>query len=69
MCRIFQVSSSGYYEWLHNPESPTKRENQAIYEVLRKSYERNHGRTGLDKLLGDVKEKFPKCSRNRLYKI
>jgi putative transposase len=69
MCRIFQVSSSGYYEWLHNPGSPTKRENQAIYEILRKSYEQNHGRTGLDKLLDDVKEKFPKCSRNRLYKI
>jgi putative transposase len=69
MCRIFQVSSSGYYEWLHNPGSATKRQNQAIYEVLRKSYERNHGRTGLDKLLDDVKEKFPKCSRNRFYKI
>jgi Transposase and inactivated derivatives len=69
MCRLFQVSPSGYYEWLSNPQSRTKRENQAIYNVLRASYEKNKGRTGLDKLLADVQEKFPKCSRNRLYKI
>jgi putative transposase len=60
---------SGYYEWLHNPGSTTKRENQAIYKALKASYDRNKGRTGLDKLLADVREKFPKCSRNRLYKI
>jgi putative transposase len=69
MCRIFQVSQSGYYEWLHNPKSVTKRVNQAIYNVLKASYDRNKGRTGLDKLLADVKEEFPKCSRNRLYRI
>jgi putative transposase len=69
MCQLFQVSPSGYYEWLHIPESATTRENQSIYKVLKASYDRNKGRTGLDKLLVDVREKFPKCSRNRLYKI
>jgi putative transposase len=51
------------------PESATKQENQAIYEVLKGSYELNKGRTGLDKLLDAVRLKFPKCSRNRLYNI
>jgi putative transposase len=69
MCRIFEVSPSGYYVWLHNPGSTVKRENQAIYETLKASYDLNKGRTGLDKLLADVREIFPKCSRNRLYKI
>ena len=69
MCRLFKVSPSGYHEWLHNTESITRRENQAIYKVLKISYEKNKGRVGLDKLLADVREKFPKCSRNRLYKI
>ena len=59
MCRIFEVSTSGYYEWLHNPGSTTKRENQAIYKALKASYDRNKGRAGLDKLLADVREKFP----------
>jgi putative transposase len=69
MCRILEVSPSGYYAWILNPESTTKRENQAIYKVLKSSYDFNKGRTGLDKLLDDVRLKFPKCSRNRLYKI
>jgi putative transposase len=69
MCRILEVSSSGYYAWMRNTESVTKQENQAIYEVLKASYDLNQGRAGLDKMLDDVRLKFPKCSRNRLYNI
>ena len=69
MCRILEVSPSGYYEWKNEPESMTKLKNQAIYEVLKTSYDLNKGRTGLDKLLDDVRLVYPKCSRNRLYKI
>jgi putative transposase len=69
MCGIFEVSPSGYYAWMQNPESMTERENQAIYEVLKASYEFNKGCMGLDKLLDDVRLKFPRCSRNCLYNI
>jgi len=69
MCQIFEVSPSEYYTWMQNPESKTERENQAIYEVLKSSYELNKGRVGLDKMIDDVWLKFPKCSRNRLYNI
>jgi len=54
---------------MRNPESVTKQENQVIYEVLKASYDLNKGRAGLDKMLNDVRLKFPKCSRNRLYNI
>jgi hypothetical protein len=47
ICRIFQVSPSGYYRWLFHPESSTKRENKAIYNVLKASYDFNKGRTGV----------------------
>lgn len=56
---------SGYYRWLVCPESVTRRENQKIYSVLKASYEQNKGRIGLDKLLDDVRLKFPHCGRNR----
>lgn len=69
MCRIFEVSESGYYTWRRNPESATRQENQAIYEALKTSYDQNKGRAGLDKMLKDVQIQFPRCSRNRLYKI
>ena len=69
MCRVFEVSESGYYSWRRDPESATQQENQVIYEVLKTSYDQNKGRAGLDKMLEDVQIQFPKCSRNRLYKI
>lgn len=69
MCRILKVSQSGYYRWLACPESATRRENQEIYGTLKESYDQNKGRVGLDKLLDDVRLKFPHCSRNRLYRI
>ena len=69
MCRVLEVSQSGYYRWLDCPESARKQENRAIYAVLRASYAQNKGRTGLNKLLDDVRLKFPHCSRNRLYRI
>ena len=69
MCRVFEVSESGYYTWQREPESARKQENRAIYEALRTSYDLNKGRAGLDKMLEDVQNRFPTCSRNRLYKI
>ncbi|MFT9078730.1 IS3 family transposase [Ethanoligenens sp.] len=69
MCRILKVSKSGYYRRLAWSESTTRQENRKIYDVLKASYERNKGRTGLNKLLGDVRLKFSHCGRNRLYHI
>ena len=69
MCRDFEVSESGYYAWQRESKSATKQENQAIYEALKTSCDLNKGRAGLDKMLEDVQIKFPRCSRNRLYKI
>lgn len=37
--------------------------------MLRAIYTQNKGRAGLNKLLDDVRLKFPHCGRNRLYGI
>lgn len=69
MCSTLDVSRSGYYDWNSRPPSKRQIENKAILEVARNSYDECRGMCGLDKILEDVKEKFPKCSRNRLYRI
>lgn len=69
MCRLFNVSCSGYYLWNSPTKSKTKAENEQIRKIAQDSYHRNHGICGLDKLLSDVREKFPHCSRQRLYRI
>ena len=68
MCKVFKVSRSGYYSWKRRPPSRRKIENVKILNVAKKSYRENRGIYGLDKLLEDVREEYPECSRNRLYK-
>ncbi len=50
-------------------KSKIKAENKQILKIVRSSYFKSHGICGLDKLLCDVREKFPHCSRQRLYRI
>jgi putative transposase len=69
MCQTLDVSRGGYYDWNGRPKSKRETENKQILEVAQKSHKECRGMCGLDKLLEDVREKFPKCSRNRLYNI
>ena len=69
MCELLEVSRSGFYDWLHRPKSKRKLETEQIALFAAKRYQELSGICGLDKILRDVREKHPKCSRNRLYKI
>ena len=69
MCNYFEVSRSGYYDWKDRGLSKRAQENKEILETAQKSYNECRGMCGLDKMLEDVRKKFPKCSRNRLYRM
>lgn len=69
MCQTLEVSRSGYYAWKNRTPSKRKIENCKILKIAEKSYEKSHKIYGLDKILADVREHYPKCSRNRLYRI
>lgn len=69
MCQVLRVSRSGYYDWITRPMSKRDIETQGIIKLALKSYKLTKGMCGLDKILEDVREKYPKCSRKRLYKI
>jgi len=69
MCKLLNVSRSAYYDWKRRPMSKRIKETQRIIKVAQKSYNDCKGMCGLDKMLADVREEFPKCSRKRLYKI
>ena len=69
MCEIYEVSRSGYYEWKERPLSPQQKENNEILKLMKESYKENQGMCGLDKMLEDVRETFPSCGRNRVYRL
>jgi len=69
MCIVLEVSRSGYYDWKDRPPGKRELENQQILKIAKKSHEECRGMCGLDKILADVREVFPRCSRQRLYGI
>lgn len=69
MCKLFNTSRSGYYTWKKHIKSKRVIENEKILKAAKQSYEENRRIYGLDKLLDDVRECFPHCSRKRLYNL
>jgi len=69
MCVVLEVSRSGYYDWKDRPPGKRELETQQILKIAKKSHAECRGMCGLDKILADVREVFPRCSRQRLYGI
>lgn len=69
MCKAFDVSRGGYYDWLNREPSRRSQETRKILTLMKQSHTECQGMCGLDKMLGDIRDEFPKCSRNRAYKL
>jgi len=46
MCRVLQVSSSGYYAWRSRPESPRAIANRGLLPEVQRLHRQHHGRYG-----------------------
>ncbi|GFP32944.1 putative transposase, partial [Candidatus Hakubella thermalkaliphila] len=62
MCKYLEVSRSGYYDWKDRGPSKRAQENTEILAAAKESFNECRGMCGLDKILEDVRKKFPKCS-------
>jgi putative transposase len=39
MCRVFEVSRSGFYEWVNRPESARKQADRQLGEKIKQAFE------------------------------
>lgn len=67
LCRILEVSRSGYYAWSKRGASPRKQRNQELAGELVRLHEK-YPSLGLDGLYHMVQEKIP-CSRGRVHRL
>ena len=67
LCRMLEVSRSGYYEWLHRGVSKREQRNQALRRELVRLHNK-YPALGLDSLYHMLKREFP-CSRNRVHRL
>lgn len=66
MCRVLQVSRSGYYHWRSRPESRRSVENRRLDAHIRAIYNSHKGRAGSPKIADELNDKGINASKNRV---
>ena len=57
MCKVFQVSSSGYYHWLKNGPSKLWLENQEIISLIEEIFEESYQSYGSPRMSVELKKR------------
>lgn len=69
MCKVLNISSSGYYHWLSNGPSKLWLENRKITEQIELIFEETHQSYGAPRMSIELKSKGFKVSRPRTARI
>ncbi len=69
MCRVLEVSRSGYYDWLKRSESRRSREDRALLVQIRASHVKSRGTYGSPRIHRDLVNSGEKVGRGRVARI
>lgn len=69
MCRLLDVSRSGFYQWLRNPLSDRALEDQRLLGLIRAAYTASHGVYGAPRIFLDLREAGETCSKHRVARV
>jgi len=69
MCRVLQVSRSGYYGWKARPASPRTRENRRLLTHIQSIHVRSREAYGVVKTQRALQEDGVRCSHNRIARL
>jgi putative transposase len=69
VCRILEVSRSGYYEWLTRPVSVRKTEDERLWQKIKEHWETSRKTYGRIRVTNKLKEEGEKVGKNRVAKI
>lgn len=69
MCRVLEVSASGYYAWRSRPESRRARENRALLADVRRLQEQHKGRYGSPRMHAALRAEGRGVSRGRIERL
>ena len=69
MCRVLQVSRSGFYAWLAQPKSARALEDERLLPLIRASYAASGGVYGYPRVFLDLREVGETCGRHRVARL
>src|SRR4051812_27303901 len=69
MCRVLEVSASGYYAWRSRPESPRAVDNRRLLETIRRIHVDHRGRYGSPRMHAALLAQGYRASRGRIERL
>lgn len=69
MCRVLEVSTSGYYAWLKRPESIRARRDRELSERIRHIHKRSKGTYGAPRVHAEMREEGVLVGRKRVARL
>ena len=70
MCRLFEVSRSGFYGWKRQKGNGKRmKEDQALLELIKESFKESRETYGSPRMTIDVREKGLPCGENRVARL
>ncbi|WP_148895792.1 IS3 family transposase [Geothermobacter ehrlichii] len=69
LCRVLDVSPSGYYSWLKRPDSPRQKEELRLVIEIKAAHERTRGTYGPERLQRDLAEHGIQIGVHRIKRI
>lgn len=69
MCRVLNVSSSGYYAWLNRYASSRDQANEDLADLIRASHAKSRKNYGSPRITEDLREAGLKCGKNRVARV
>lgn len=69
MCRVLEVSSSGYYQWRQYPLSERKKENIQLVEQITQVHQLSRQTYGSPRIHAELKAQGIKCAENPVARL
>ena len=69
MCRVLQVTRSGYYAWRKRPVSPREQASQALGREIRAIFEQHRGVYGCPRIHRELQDRGIRCGHNRVARL
>ena len=69
MCRVLEVSPSGFWAWSKRPPSRRALADAALTEPIRDIHERSRGTYGMPRIHAELRDDGTRCSRKRVARL
>lgn len=69
MCRVFEVTRSGYYAWRKRPLGNRRQEDERLLKAIKRIYQQHKGRYGSPRVAKQLQAEGIRCGKNLVARL